>query len=194
MRSSRLVLNTGVGTIEIRLQETQAPQTTRFVRQLVAAGHFDGAAFYRSTTLGVDGRHRLIQGGPLAPLFTATADPIPDIEMLDTVESTDQTGLAHRCGTVSLARDLMTSGRVLPELFICLDDYPELDFGGRREPDGQGFPAFGVVTAGLDVVTAIAAQERSGASPVDLLIGEILTDPVPIVNATIGVSTTESSN
>lgn len=65
MRSSRLVLNTGVGTIEIRLQDTQAPQTTRFVRQLVEAGHFDGAAFYRSTTLGVDGRHGLIQAVPL---------------------------------------------------------------------------------------------------------------------------------
>ncbi len=37
-------------------------------------------------------------------------------------------------------------------------------------------------------------QERSGASPVELLIGEILTDPVPIINATISESTTESSN
>lgn len=194
MSSSWLVLNTGVGTIDIEVRETQAPQTTRFVRQLVEAGHFDGAAFYRSTALGVDGRHRLIQGGPLAPLFTASADPIPHIVMLDTVESTDLTRLAHRCGTVSLARDLITSGRVLPELFICLDDYPELDFGGRREPDGQGFPAFGVVTAGLDVVIAIATRERDGASPVDLLTGEILTEPVPIVNATIGEPTTQSSN
>lgn len=193
MRSSRLVLNTVVGAIEIEVHETRAPQTARFVRQLVEAGHFDGAAFYRSTTLGVDGRHGLIQGGPLAPLFTATADPIPDIEMLDSIESTHQTGLGHRCGTVSLARDLIASGRVLPEVFICLDDYPELDFGGRSEPDGQGFPAFGVVTAGLDVVTAIATQERSSASPIELLTGEILNEPVRIVNATISEPTTESS-
>jgi peptidyl-prolyl cis-trans isomerase A (cyclophilin A) len=32
---------------------------------------------------------------------------------------------------------------------------PELDFGGKRNPDGQGFAAFGKVLAGLDVVQKI---------------------------------------
>lgn len=197
MRSARLALNTGVGRIEVQLHETHAPHTARFVRRLVDAGHFDNAAsaaFYRSTTLGVDGRQPLIQGGPLAPLFTGAAEPVPHIEMLDTIESTDQTGLAHRRGTVSLARDLITTGHVLPELFICLDNYPELDFGGRREPDERGFPAFGLVTAGLEVVTAIATMERGGTSPVELLTGELLTEPVPILDATIDEPATESNN
>jgi peptidyl-prolyl cis-trans isomerase A (cyclophilin A) len=39
--------------------------------------------------------------------------------------------------------------------FICINDQPELDFGGRRNSDGQGFAAFGQVTSGMDVVTQI---------------------------------------
>lgn len=181
--TSRLVLHTGVGSIEIDIDDSTGPLTARFVRQLVEAGHFDGAAFYRSTTLGVDGRQPLIQGGPLAPLFTGSATPIPRIDLLDTVESTSHTGLTHRRGTVSLARDLITTGHVLPELFICLDDYPELDEGGRSNPDEQGFPAFGVVTAGLNVAANIARRDVAGASPVESLAGEILTEPVPIITA-----------
>lgn len=185
MTGPHLHLTTGVGTIEIELHEVVAPRTVAFVRELVAAEHVHGSAFYRSTTLGADGRQPLIQGGPMAPMFTGTTCPVPHIELLETVEATSQTGLTHRRGAVSLARDLLSTGHVLPELFICLDDYPELDAGGRTEPDEQGFPAFGIVTSGLDVVTSIAAGPCDGASPVASLAGQILTDPVSIISATI---------
>lgn len=188
----RLVLRTALGSIEIDVDETRAPHTAPFVRRLVENRCYDGASFYRSTTLGNEARDPLIQGGPFAPLFTDTNAPIPPIDLLETVDSTDHSGLAHRRGTVSLARDLLTTGHVLPELFICLDDYPELDAGGRSEPDAQGFPAFGTIAAGLDVVTAIAQRERAGASPVELLAGQVLTEPVTIISATIGEPTTES--
>ena len=56
--------------------------------------------------------------------------------------------------------------------FICIGDQPSLDFGGRRNPDGQGFAAFGRVTRGMDVVRAI---QRSPAE------GQRLSPPVPIV-------------
>lgn len=188
----QFVLDTALGAIEIEIEESRAPHTARYVRGLVDAEHFDGAAFYRSTRLGNEARHPLIQGGPLAPLFTGTNTPLPHIDLLETVESTDHTGLRHRRGIVSLARDLLTTGHVLPELFICLDDYPELDAGGRSDPDELGFPAFGSVTSGLDVVTAIAERDRRGAGPVELLAGEILTEPVTIVSAGISEPTTES--
>jgi len=191
MTTSQLVLSTAVGVIEIEVHEAVAPSTTQFVRRLVEAGHFDGAAFYRSTRLGVDGRDSLIQGGPFAPVFTGSSSSAPDIDVLEVVESTSQTGMFHRRGTVSLARDLIATGHVLPELFICLDDYPELDAGGRSEPDDHGFPAFGYVTAGLDVATAIASRECGGASPFARLEGELLTEPVPIISATLGAPTTE---
>ncbi|MFK8023485.1 MAG: peptidylprolyl isomerase, partial [Ilumatobacter sp.] len=139
--------------------------------------------FYRSTSLSQPGRQPLIQGGPLAPLFTGIGSDVAHIALLEHVDTTWATGLRHRRGTVSLARDLMSTGHVLPELFICLDDYPELDAGGRTEPDDLGFPAFGRVVAGLDVVEAIAARATDGSSPFERLAGEILTDPVRILAA-----------
>jgi peptidyl-prolyl cis-trans isomerase A (cyclophilin A) len=43
-----------------------------------------------------------------------------------------------------------------------IGDQPELDFGGKRNKDGQGFAAFGQVTAGWDVVNRIQAQPANG--------------------------------
>ena len=38
----------------------------------------------------------------------------------------------------------------------------ELDFGGKRNPDGQGFAAFGRVNKGMDVVRNIQAAPADG--------------------------------
>jgi peptidyl-prolyl cis-trans isomerase A (cyclophilin A) len=57
-------------------------------------------------------------------------------------------------------------------IFVCVGDQPELDFGGKRNPDGQGFAAFGRVVEGMDVVRRI-----NGASA----DGERLTPPVRIL-------------
>jgi peptidyl-prolyl cis-trans isomerase A (cyclophilin A) len=46
-------------------------------------------------------------------------------------------------------------GTASSEFFICIGDQPELDFGGKRNPDGQGFAAFGKVTSGMEVVRKI---------------------------------------
>ena len=37
-----------------------------------------------------------------------------------------------------------------------------LDFGGKRNPDGQGFAAFGRVTRGMDVVRKIQTAPSEG--------------------------------
>jgi peptidyl-prolyl cis-trans isomerase A (cyclophilin A) len=50
-------------------------------------------------------------------------------------------------------------------------DQPELDFGGKRNPDGQGFAAFGRVVKGTDAV------RRIQAAPAD---GQKLTPPITI--------------
>ena len=59
------------------------------------------------------------------------------------------------------------------DLFICIGDQPELDFGGKRNPDGQGFAAFGRVLRGLDIVRQI---QRSKA------VDQGLTPPVTILS------------
>jgi peptidyl-prolyl cis-trans isomerase A (cyclophilin A) len=48
------------------------------------------------------------------------------------------------------------------DFFICIGDQPSLDFGGKRNADGQGFAAFGRVTAGMDVVRKIQAAPAEG--------------------------------
>ena len=57
------------------------------------------------------------------------------------------------------------------------------DVDGRTEPDTLGFPAFGKVVEGMDVVEKIAAQPTDGISQAEALKGQILTEPVAIENA-----------
>ena len=86
------------------------------------------------------------------------------------LERTSAIGLLHRDGTLSMARnepDTATS-----DFFICIGDQPSLDFGGKRNPDGQGFAAFGRVVKGMDVVRKIQAapaQEQTLTPPVRIL-------------------------
>jgi peptidyl-prolyl cis-trans isomerase A (cyclophilin A) len=79
-------------------------------------------------------------------------------------ETNDKTGVKHLDGTLSMARS--KPGTANAEFFICINNQPELDFGGKRNPDGQGFAAFGKVIKGMDVVRKIQQGEVTG--PVDL--------------------------
>lgn len=105
--------------------------------------------------------------------------------MLEDFETTTDSGLHHIAGAVSLARDLVRTGHGLPEWFICLDDYPDLDFGGPTEPDNRGFPVFGTVIEGLDIVATIAAGPTDAPTTIDRLIGEVLTNPIAIHTTTV---------
>jgi peptidyl-prolyl cis-trans isomerase A (cyclophilin A) len=53
-------------------------------------------------------------------------------------------------------------GTASSEFFICISDQPELDYSGMRNPDGQGFAAFGKVIEGMDVVKKIQSLEDDG--------------------------------
>ena len=44
------------------------------------------------------------------------------------------------------------------DFFICIGPQPELDFGGKRNADGQGFGAFGQVVSGMDVIRKIQSS------------------------------------
>ena len=46
-------------------------------------------------------------------------------------------------------------GTASSEFFICINEQPELNYGGKRNPDGQGFAAFGQVIKGMSVVKNI---------------------------------------
>jgi peptidyl-prolyl cis-trans isomerase A (cyclophilin A) len=48
--------------------------------------------------------------------------------------------------------------------FICVNTQPSLDFGGKRNPDGFGFAAFGKVIEGLEIVKKIQNRENEDQS------------------------------
>jgi peptidyl-prolyl cis-trans isomerase A (cyclophilin A) len=157
-------IETPLGNIVIEVYQNRAPITATNFLRLVDGGRFTGASFYRSVTptnQPADSiRIEVIQGG----LGDGEAG-IPPIEH----ETTSATGIRHADGVVSMAR--REPGTASSEFFICIGDQPELDAGGNRNPDRQGFAAFGRVIEGMDVVRSIHRQ------PVE---GQKLVPPVPI--------------
>ena len=92
----------------------------------------------------------------------AGADPARGDEAFDQIalERTSETELRHVDGTISMAR--FGPDTATHSFFICIGDQPELDFGGARNPDGQGFAAFGRVVEGMELVREIHAMPADG--------------------------------
>jgi peptidyl-prolyl cis-trans isomerase A (cyclophilin A) len=160
-------IHTELGVIEVELDAIHAPATVANFLKYVEAGRYTGGQFHRTVTPGNQPNNpvkiEVIQGG-VNPEFAEKDWPALALER------TNVTGLKHLDGTISMARagpDTATS-----DFFLCVGDQPELDFGGKRNPDGQGFAAFGRVTAGRDVVKKIQT------APAD---GQKLTPPVRIL-------------
>ncbi len=182
-----VVLQLQEGEVVVEVLEDAAPRAAGFFLDHVEKGTYDGCRIYRSTQLGVAEGPRLLQGGPLASVLAPSAEPAaaPVVEppAIELFETTEESGLRHLTGTLSLARDLLGTGDAIAEWFICLGAFPQLDAGGRSEPDARGFPALGHTTAGLDILGAFARRPTDGRTPVDRLRGEILSEPIPILRA-----------
>ncbi|HYW31478.1 MAG TPA: peptidylprolyl isomerase [Gemmatimonas sp.] len=156
---TRVLLDTDAGAITVLLFEKEAPvSATNFLRY-VTDGRYDGGAFYRAVTLSNqptnDVKIEVIQGG----LDRDGAKRLPPIAH----ETTDKTGITHTDGTLSMARAGV--GSAAGEFFIVIGNQPELDFGGKRNADGQGFAAFGRVVEGMDVARRIQRMPADSAPP-----------------------------
>jgi peptidyl-prolyl cis-trans isomerase A (cyclophilin A) len=188
-----IVLETAHGAIRIALDAGRAPITVENFLAYIDGGFYDGGRFHRVVTAennsnanlkaekigkGIDPAAdrsllpndeiaiEVIQGG-INP--ARSDDQRPSIAL----ERTRDTGLCHLDGTISMAR--LTPDSAVSDFFICINDQPSLDFGGQRNPDGQGFAAFGQVVDGMDVVRAIQSQPANGQS---------LQPPITIIRAT----------
>ncbi|HKK12661.1 MAG TPA: peptidylprolyl isomerase [Flavobacteriaceae bacterium] len=157
-------IQTSKGNILIELYPNKAPITVSNFLKYVDNKLYDNSSFFRVCTLkneaDRDIKIEVIQGGNVEESKT-----FPPIKM----ETTEQTGIKHVNGTISMARngpDTATS-----QFFICINDQPELDYQGKRNPDGQGFAAFGKVVQGMDVVLEIQKQTEED---------QYLLDPIPI--------------
>ncbi len=149
----RVVMKTKFGTIVAELYPEKAPITVANFERYIRENRLKDAVFYRTVTLqnqpGKKIKIQVIQGGLFRDDHPAMLPPIK-------LETTKQTGLHHLNGTLSMARDKPNSAT--SEFFICIGNQPSLDYGGKRNPDGQGFAAFGRVVKGMDVVRKIQKQ------------------------------------
>ena len=148
--SVMVVLETEKGAIEIDVNVARAPVTAENFLKYVDGGFYDGGRFTRTVRPDTENRTDF----PIQ-VIQAIANPARAAERFPAIalERTSTTGLSHKNGVVSMARtgpDTATN-----QFFICIGDQPELDFGGKRNADGQGFAAFGRVITGMDVVEAI---------------------------------------
>jgi peptidyl-prolyl cis-trans isomerase A (cyclophilin A) len=168
-RPARVLLRTDHGDVELELDAAKAPKTVANFLRYVDGGFYDGGRFHRTVTPANQSDNtvkiEVIQAGVAPAKAKAEFPPVK-------LERTRDTGLRHKDGTVSMARD--GPDTATGDFFVCVGDQPELDFGGKRNPDGQGFAAFGRVVKGMDVVRKIQTSPAAG---------QALTPPVGITSA-----------
>ena len=155
--ATMVVIRTDLGDMTVEIYTDQAPVTAANFLAHVEKGNYTNSVFYRVVRMDNQSQNQVkievIQGG----LFHD--------EVLDSIapiihESTRETGILHTDGVISMARN--EPGSASTEFFICIGDQPSLDFGGNRNPDGQGFAAFGKVVSGMDVARDIQALPDEG--------------------------------
>ncbi|MBN2207015.1 MAG: peptidylprolyl isomerase [Candidatus Aminicenantes bacterium] len=161
----RVLIATELGTIEVEVEAVKAPVTAANFLRYVDARLYDGSTFFRVVTMRNQPQSpvkiEVIQGGE-----------VPDEKGFPPIahETTAVTGLRHLDGAISMAR--AEPGTASCSFFICVGDQPELDFGGKRNSDGQGFAAFGRVVSGMGVVRKIHQVPSEGQylkTPVKIL-------------------------
>ncbi len=162
----KTIFITSLGNIVCEIDTVHAPVTAKNFLNHVKKGTFSNALFYRVVRPDNQPQSKVkievIQGG----LYD---DKLIEKQPSIIHETTQQTGLKHTDGALSMARN--EPGTASTEFFICVGDQPSLDFGGIRNPDGQGFAVFGRVISGMEVVRKIQQLKDSS---------QYLVEPVKI--------------
>lgn len=164
----RVLLTTDLGPVLIELDAASAPVTACNFIRYAAGGLYDGGSFFRS----VEGSIHVVQAATVHGSDDPGFGPIA-------LERTRETGLSHVAGAVSMARD--GPDTATSSFFVVTRDSPSLDFGGARNPDGQGFAVFGRVVQGLELFAQMQARptvDEQIQPPVALLSARLL-DPAP---------------
>ena len=170
-----VVFDTEKGTIEVEVDGVHAPATAANFLKYVDAGFYDGGSVNRSVRPDNTVRHdveiQVIQFQIDPARRREQFPPIP-------IERTSVTGLRHVDGALSMARsgpDTATAS-----FSIVIGDQPEMNFGGRRNADGQGFAVFGRVIRGMEVVKAIQSSPTGSEGPYGT---ESLMPPIRVIRA-----------
>ena len=155
----RVSIQTALGDIEVELDATRAPLASANFVRYVHEGFYSDGQFFRTVRADNQPTNHV-----RIAVVQAMANPAREAEAFQPIplERTRDTGLRHLDGTLSMAREGPNSAT--HHFFICVGDQPELDHGGKRNPDGQGFAAFGRVVKGMEIVRRIHAMEAEGQS------------------------------
>jgi peptidyl-prolyl cis-trans isomerase A (cyclophilin A) len=167
--ADHIIIKTNEGDIEVQLFPEKAPKTVSAFLSYVDSGFYENSNFYRilsrdNQPMGANAAE-LIQGGIYQTKINRAY--LKGIQH----EPTSQTGLLHEHGTLSMAR--LEPGTATTEFFICIGDNPGFNAGGKSNPDGLGYAAFGKVIKGMDIVMRIYNRPE---------INQDFTPPVLIEN------------
>lgn len=148
----RVLIHTELGDIIVEVYPDKAPKTAAAFLAYADSGFYKNSNFYRVLTdenqPSNAPKAELIQGGIWKTNYKKAAG-LPGTPH----ETTQQTGILHKNGIISMARQ--TPGTATTEFFICVGDQPGFDYGGDNNPDKQGYAAFGKVIEGMEVVRSI---------------------------------------
>ena len=160
-----VTIETTMGDIAVELDPDAAPITVENFLSYVDGGFYEGGTFFRTVRMdnqpNSEIRIEVIQGG-------ANIEREHDFFAPIVLERTNLTGIRHKDGVISMARGAPDSA--VHSIFICIGDQPSLDFGGLRNPDGQGFGAFGKVISGMGVVRQIQAGDTNKQRLIDPVV------------------------
>jgi peptidyl-prolyl cis-trans isomerase A (cyclophilin A) len=163
-------IQTDFGDIEIEVYPSKAPKSVAAFLSYVDSGLYKNGSFYRvlkeENQPSSAFKSELIQGG----IWQTNSKKVSTLKGIPH-ETTQQSGILHLNGTVSLART--TPGTASSEFFICVGDQPSYDYGNNANPDKLGYAAFGRVVKGMDIVKMIHEQPENG---------EDFTPPITINN------------
>jgi len=167
-KNPHIEIQTRLGDIEVELYPDKAPKSVAAFLSYIDSGFYKNASFYRvlndENQPSNAPKSELIQGGIWKTNYSKSAS-LPGIPH----ETTKQTGILHKDGTISLARQ--QPGTATTEFFICIGDQPGFDYGGENNADKQGYAAFGRVIKGMDVVRQIyraPEDDQAFDPPVDI--------------------------
>jgi peptidyl-prolyl cis-trans isomerase A (cyclophilin A) len=167
--TASVVLQTSLGDIHVALEKDRAPITAGNFLRYVDLKRFDGITFYRAVKIDEEGRYGLVQGGlrnDPRRVFKPIAHEFPAA-----------TGLSHLDGAISMAHT--GPGTAVADFFFVIGDLTDLD--GKGTPEKPGYPVFGRVTQGMDVLRAIMVMPRSEEVGDGSMKGQMLASPVRIL-------------
>lgn len=164
-----VTIMTELGNMDVELYSSRAPLTVSNFLKYVDMEMYKNSTFFRTVTNKNQPDNKIKINVIQAGRNNEGEQNFPPIN----IETTDKTGILHKDGVISMART--EPNTATSYFFICVGDQPELNYGGKRNPDGYGFAAFGKVINGMKVVRKIHRQPCSG---------QMLNPPVKITNIT----------